>query len=757
MFGRFVALVLSGALAVGSGVAGAQAAPVPGGGISALPTAVLSSLAPSVLSVVPKSGAVLVGARLPAGAPAGSTVSVQVVTTGGVNVGSPVLGTPNVSGDVFVTVGSLAAGTYNVRVTTIAGADTSPPVQAGPVTVGGGSGTGDFVPVGPIRSFDFRNAGSGGAWTSGQTRSVQVLGIAGVPSTGVSAVAVALSVVGPTAPGYLTAWPAGQPQPLATAVNFSAWQTKTNLVKVPVDGTGLMSIYNFSGTVGVTVDVVGFYIDNSGTFTHTVSFQSITPKRVLETRPSFGGAGAVLAGTTRNATVAGGTTGVPSTATAVEIQVEAVDPAAEGYLTVWAAGAAQPVVSNVLYGKTTTVTSAIAPVGAGGQISIFTNVTTHVVVDIAGYYDGAAGGKFVPVAATRIYDTRIAPQFYLSTNEVRGIKVAGLTAPNGTTPIPPSATSVVFAATAVNNQAPGYQTFWPGTASQPLAAMLLPDRPLALTDNLVVSGLGNGTLAMFNFTQHTDVVIDVNGYYTNETPSAAGATGIKGTVRSSGDNLPIQGAQVITWDPATQTVVSVTTTDSTGYYSDQFAAGDYQVCFYGAVGASAAITTGFSSACGTASVTPWDMPVGTATTVPLGSLATVDASLSPGGEVVGTVVDKWGNPRPGLPVYVFLMVNGTTPYDYFDTEAGGAYSIPGVPNTGSLIEVCADGQSVGLDFYCETVMAPAAGTSVSVVPIELWPLSAALARPTSSEKAARVANAKAAVLSAEATTSELRR
>ena len=103
------------------------------------------------------------------------------------------------------------------------------------------------------------------------------------------------------------------------------------------------------------------------------------------------------------------------------------------------------------------------------------------------------------------------------------------------------------------------------------------------------------------------------------------------------------------------------------------------------------------------------------------------------------------------------MVNGTTPYDYFDTEAGGAYSIPGVPNTGSLIEVCADGQSVGLDFYCETVMAPAAGTSVSVVPIELWPLSAALARPTSSEKAARVANAKAAVLSAEATTSELRR
>ncbi|MBK8468863.1 MAG: hypothetical protein WAR57_13125 [Candidatus Phosphoribacter sp.] len=688
--------------------------------------AVLPSLLPAVLSVAPTPAGMVVGVRVPTPMPAGTTVSAQAATTGGVDVGDPASGTPNAAGDAFVSIGSLAAGTYLVKVTTIAGADTSATVQAGPVTVGGGPGSGDFVPVGPIRSFDSRVAGSGGAWSSGQTRTVQMLGIAGVPTTGVSAVAVALSVVAPNAPGYLTAWPSGQPRPFATAVNFSQWQTKTNLVKVPADGTGLMSIYNFSGVVGVTVDVVGFFVDDSGTFTHTVSYQSITPTRVLDTRPEFGGSGVVAAGTSKNARVAGGTTGVPATATAVEIQVEAVDPAAAGFLTVWAAGAARPVVSNVLYGGSTTVTSAIAPVGAGGEISIFTNVTTQLGVDIAGYYDGGAGGKFVPVAATRIYDTRVSPQASLGSNEVRTIKVAGLTTPAGVTPIPPSATSVVFAATAVNNQSPGYQTFWPGTASQPLAAMLLPDRPNALTDNLVVSGLGNGNLAMFNFTQPTDLVIDVNGYYANEAPAAGGATGIRGTVLDDVTNAPIEGVLVTTWDPISATLISVTTTDSTGYFADQVPAGDHRVCYYGSWAASASIATGYLSNClYSHSVWPTEMPRGDAVTVPSGSLVPLDTTLLAGGEVTGTVIDRWGTPRPDLPVFIYLNFDDTVIYDDGVSGAGGAFVIPGVPDTGGFIWVCSDGAAVGLDSICVEIAAPAAGETVSAPPIELWPPSPA--------------------------------
>ena len=71
---------------------------------------------------------------------------------------------------------------------------------------------------------------------------------------------------------------------------------------------------------------------------------------------------------------------MPANATAVEIQVEAIDPTAEGYLTVWAKGGTQPVVSNVLYLRSTTVTSAIAPIGADGNISVFSNVSTGFAV-----------------------------------------------------------------------------------------------------------------------------------------------------------------------------------------------------------------------------------------------------------------------------------------------------------------------------------------------------------------------------------------
>jgi hypothetical protein len=443
-------------------------------------------------------------------------VSVQA-KSGASPVGSPVTGTANAKGDAFVSISGLSSGVgYSVDVTaTLAPSTVSPVVSSNVVLVGGGSGAGDFVPVGPVRSFDYRDAGAGGAWGGGVTRTIPVSGVAGVPSVGVAAVAVAVSVVAPTANGYVTVWSSGSAMPLATAVNFVAGQTKTNLVKVPVDASGTISVFNFAGTTGITTDVVGFFVDESGTFTHNQSFQSVTPVRVLDTRPT-----PVAGGGSVDAVVVGGSTGVPVTASAVEIQVEAVNPSAAGYLTVWATGSTRPVVSNVLFGKgQTIVTSAIAPVGADGKISIFTNVATDVVVDICGYYDAGAAGKFHAINTTRLFDTRSPGGTQFAQGQTRSIPVAGATVQVGNpgvsvTPVPVDATAVVFAATAVYNSSASFLTFWPGNQGQPLAAMLLPNAPWQLTDNLIVSGIGSGGIKAYNHGGTTDVVIDVNGYYT---------------------------------------------------------------------------------------------------------------------------------------------------------------------------------------------------------------------------------------------------
>ncbi len=91
-----------------------------------------------------------------------------------------------------------------------------------------------------------------------------ILGTGGVPTAGVSAVALNVTAVNPSAGGYLTVWPSTAPQPNASNVNFAAGQAVPNLVIVPVGTDGKIKIFNGSpGAVDVIVDVAGYY--TSGT------------------------------------------------------------------------------------------------------------------------------------------------------------------------------------------------------------------------------------------------------------------------------------------------------------------------------------------------------------------------------------------------------------------------------------------------------------------------------------------------------------
>ncbi|MGB4809897.1 MAG: carboxypeptidase-like regulatory domain-containing protein [Candidatus Phosphoribacter baldrii] len=564
-----------------------------------------------------------------------------------------------------------------------------------------------------MRSFDYRDAGAGGAWGGGVTRTIPVSGVAGVPSVGVAAVAVAVSVVAPTANGYVTVWPSGSAMPLATAVNFVAGQTKTNLVKVPVDASGSISVFNFAGTTGITTDVVGFFVDESGTFTHNQSFQSVTPVRVLDTRPT-----PVAGGGSVDAVVVGGSTGVPATASAVEIQVEAVNPSAAGYLTVWATGSTRPVVSNVLFGKgQTIVTSAIAPVGAGGKISIFTNVPTDVVVDICGYYDAGAAGRFHAINTTRLFDTRSAGGTKFGQGQTRSIPVAGVTVQAGTpavsvTPVPVDATAVVFAATAVNNSSASFLTFWPGNQGQPLAAMLLPNAPWQLTDNLIVSGIGSGGIKAYNHGGTSDVVIDVNGYYTGGVLPPAQSS-INGTVTQATipTATPAAGVTVTAYPiVGAGTPVASTTTGPTGTYTLTVPPGSYYVCFDGsAVGA-----TGLTNECYNGHQGLFRPPIVDATTVNAGSAPTtgIDALLSVGGTITGhvtaaanganlagvliTAYQEWYcGMGASVPTGCGLSViqSGFAPVAQTTTAADGTYVLKGVPVDPWGVYVCFDGSA----------------------------------------------------------------
>ncbi len=117
---------------------------------------------------------------------------------------------------------------------------------------------------------------------------VQVTGRGGVPSSGVQAAVLNVTAIYPTTRGYLTVYPAGQPRPTASSVNFNAGWVGANLVTVPIQGAGKVRFYNASGYTHVAADVVGYYHASTSTADpagdDVAGFESIEPTRVVDTR-----------------------------------------------------------------------------------------------------------------------------------------------------------------------------------------------------------------------------------------------------------------------------------------------------------------------------------------------------------------------------------------------------------------------------------------------------------------------------------------
>ena len=98
----------------------------------------------------------------------------------------------------------------------------------------------------------FEGVGRQGAGTA---LPVTVTGRGGVPGDA-DAVMVNVTAVFPDGPGYVTVFPCGEPQPLASSVNDAAGQVVPNAVLAKVGSGGRICVYTSSGT-DLLVDVTG--------------------------------------------------------------------------------------------------------------------------------------------------------------------------------------------------------------------------------------------------------------------------------------------------------------------------------------------------------------------------------------------------------------------------------------------------------------------------------------------------------------------
>ena len=200
-----------------------------------------------------------------------------------------------------------------------------------------------MAPLAPARLLDTRDGTGGhlGALGAGQMIDLQVAGRGGV-SANPEAVALNVTVTDPTAGSYLTVWPSGEARPYASSVNMVPGQTVPNMVMTRVGANGMVSIYNNAGSTDVIVDVLGCFDGDS-----TGRYVALTPRRVLDTRDGTGAPLAPVGQTPIEVTLLG-RGGVPSDGVSgVMLNVTAVAPTGNTFVTVYPGGTERPTASNL--------------------------------------------------------------------------------------------------------------------------------------------------------------------------------------------------------------------------------------------------------------------------------------------------------------------------------------------------------------------------------------------------------------------------
>ncbi len=250
------------------------------------------------------------------------------------------------------------------------------------------TGRSEYRPLEPSRVLDTRGDGSTVPvpFGPGESRDLDLAGPCAAAGGPLTAAAVNITAVNPTATSHVTVWPSGGSPPEVSNLNFTTGETVPNFVMVPVGTDGKVTLRNNSGTVHLLADLAGCFVADTGSVDGKLA--TMGPARLADTRFGIGTAAAPFgAGEQRVIQVAGSAGVPPSGARAVIVNLTGTEPTEATHLTVWPAGSTQPLASNVNLGPGQTAPNlAVVKLGPSGAIVLFNNSgSTHVIVDVMGW------------------------------------------------------------------------------------------------------------------------------------------------------------------------------------------------------------------------------------------------------------------------------------------------------------------------------------------------------------------------------------
>jgi hypothetical protein len=353
----------------------------------------------------------------------------------------------------------------------------------------------------PQRILDTRSAAALGAQ---ETRRLQVGGSGGIPSTGVSAAILNVTVTDTTAASYLTLYP-GATRPTASNLNWAPRHTVANLVEVALAPDGTVNLFNAAGSADVVIDAQGWVQSATSSAAYGSYLNPMAPFRVLDTRDGTGGPNVKLGpGATITVQVDGGFS------SALVLNLTVTNATAPSYLVVWPAGQSRPTASNLNFTPGETVANRVM-VPVAGSINIYNAAgSVDVIADLNGAFRAESANtttacRLMPMTPARLLDTRDAGG-PLGPGSSRSVQVTGAL-------VPATARAVVLNITVTNTSAASYLTAWPDQNPRPLASDLNWTWGLTAPSLAVVELSSGGKLDLYNAAGSADVVVDVAGWF----------------------------------------------------------------------------------------------------------------------------------------------------------------------------------------------------------------------------------------------------
>ncbi|MFN3257696.1 MAG: HYR domain-containing protein [Ilumatobacter sp.] len=343
---------------------------------------------------------------------------------------------------------------------------------------------------------------------------VPIAGRGGVPADAIGAV-LNVAAIQPDAAGFVTLYPCTDEIPTAASLNYEAGVNISNATFVDLSDDGDVCLYT-SNVADYTIDVVGYLPAES-------RLGLVEPARFLETRDVDGlitidgeaqGDGVVTGDTFVEVQITG-RDNVPDGAVAAMVNVAAVQPTANGFLTLYPCTDEVPLAASLNYTPGTNISNAtMVELSATGSLCVYASSTTHVTLDVVGF--APPGTDVGTVEPARLLETRQGDDKATIDGEEEG---AGISMTDsflevqiaGRAGVPATADSVILNLAAVQPLGVGFATLYPCTDDVPLAASINYTAGVNISNATLVDLSDDGTVCVYTSTP-THLTLDVLGY-----------------------------------------------------------------------------------------------------------------------------------------------------------------------------------------------------------------------------------------------------